>query len=349
MLRTASSQCIAPSAVCTARVAIQGELYVIEFFVLPSCSHDVILGWDFLSRHRAVIDCSRAEVALTPLPTSLSVDNHPDAHKLVVAADTDIAPETSTLVPLSCTAAPDGTVLFAPSEVLLRRRGLRLPFAVLTVESGATTMLVSNWLPSSVTLLRGESLGHIQGADLLRSLEFAEDQPHLQLNAMTSPVPKPSGPDSFHPSIAADLPSTQRSELLALLRDFRSSFDCAQPSLGRTTSVTHHIDTGSHAPLRQRPYRVSAAERRIINEQVDDMLTRGVIQPSQSPWSSPVVLVRKKDGSIRFCVDYRRLNKITRTRCPASMMLSIVCKGQNISRHWICARVTGKFQWREIF
>ena len=309
MLRTASSQCIAPSAVCTVRVTIQGALYVIEFFVLPSCSHDIILGWDFLSSHSAIIDCSRAEVALMPLQTSLSSD---PPHKLVVAEDTDIPPNTWTLVALTCTTAPDGTALFAPSDVFLRRRGLRLPFAVLSINSGATIMLVANSLTSAVTLLRGESLGHVQDVDLLRSLDFSEDQPHLQLNAMTSPVPNSSAPDNFRPSIADDLPPSHRSQLLALLQDFRSSFDCAQPTLGRTTSVTHHIDTGSHAPLRQRPYRVSAAERQIISEQVDDMLKRAVIQPSQSPWSSPVVLVRKKDGSIRFCVDYRRLNKITR-------------------------------------
>lgn len=130
MLRTANSQFIAPSAVCTARVNIQGELYVIEFFVLPSCSHDVILGWDFLSRHRAIIDCARAEVALTPLQSSVSGPTISDACKLVIAADADVAPNTSTLVALTCPAAPDGAVLFAPSELFLRRHALRLPFAV---------------------------------------------------------------------------------------------------------------------------------------------------------------------------------------------------------------------------
>ena len=45
--------------------------------------------------------------------------------------------------------------------------------------------------------------------------------------------------------------------------------------------------------------------------QVNDMLSQGVIQPSTSPWSSPIVLVKKKDGSYRFCIDYRKLNSIT--------------------------------------
>uniref|UniRef100_A0A224Z164 Tick transposon n=1 Tax=Rhipicephalus zambeziensis TaxID=60191 RepID=A0A224Z164_9ACAR len=118
--------------------------------------------------------------------------------------------------------------------------------------------------------------------------------------------------DVFGPFIADNLTSVQRSLLLGLLQEFRSSFDVGQTSLGRTSAVTHRIDTGAQSPLRQRPYRVSPAERRVINEQVDDMLRRDVIQPSDSPWASPIVLVAKKDGSVRFCVDYRRLNKITR-------------------------------------
>ena len=109
-----------------------------------------------------------------------------------------------------------------------------------------------------------------------------------------------------------NLTSSQHAQIVDLLNRFRTSFDLQQARLGRTSTVVHHIDTGDHAPLRQRPYRVSATERRVIDEHVGDMLKRGVIQPSHSPWASPVVLVKKKDGTIRFCVDYRRLNKITR-------------------------------------
>lgn len=102
-----------------------------------------------------------------------------------------------------------------------------------------------------------------------------------------------------------------RSELLALLHDFCSSFDWAQATLHRTKSVAHYIDTGSHAPLRHRPYRVFAAKRKIINRQVANMLQREVIQPFQSPWFSPVVLAHKKNGTIRFPVYYCHINRIT--------------------------------------
>lgn len=121
----------------------------------------------------------------------------------------------------------------------------------------------------------------------------------------------PPSADVFLRAIDADLSPHERDQLLALLKRFRASFDSIQTGLGRTTTVEHTIDTGGHAPLRQRPYRVSPTERHVIDEQVEDMLPRGVIRPSTSPWASPVVLVKKKDGSIRFCVDCPRLNKIT--------------------------------------
>ena len=82
--------------------------------------------------------------------------------------------------------------------------------------------------------------------------------------------------------------------------------------LGTTDLVTHSIDTGDHPPVRQPHRRMPFALRTKVDEMVSDMLSQGVIRPSQSPWASPVVLVRKKDGSIRFCVDYRKLNHITK-------------------------------------
>ena len=72
------------------------------------------------------------------------------------------------------------------------------------------------------------------------------------------------------------------------------------------------IVTGDSHPQRIPARRMPLAVRREVAKQLRDMQKAGVIQPSVSPWSSPVVMVKKKDGTQRFCVDYRALNSVTR-------------------------------------
>jgi len=88
--------------------------------------------------------------------------------------------------------------------------------------------------------------------------------------------------------------------------------DVFDESLGHTDVIQHHIDTGSAPPVRQYPRRLPYAYREEAKQQITDMLQQGVIQPSHSPWASPIVLVKKKDGKYRFCIDYRKLNGVTK-------------------------------------
>lgn len=75
----------------------------------------------------------------------------------------------------------------------------------------------------------------------------------------------------------------------------------------------HRIITEADArPIWQNPYRVAPKEHEAIQKQMKTMLEDGVIRPSKGIWALPVVLVKKKDGSLCFCVNYRRLNQITK-------------------------------------
>ena len=89
-------------------------------------------------------------------------------------------------------------------------------------------------------------------------------------------------------------------------------FALSKAELGRTNITEHRIETGDHQPIRQPCRRIPFALREEIANQVQDMVEQGIVKPSHSPWASPVVLVRKKDGTLRFCVDYRQLNAATR-------------------------------------
>ena len=82
-------------------------------------------------------------------------------------------------------------------------------------------------------------------------------------------------------------------------------FSVEKGELGNVGEIQHCIETGDSPPVRQPPRRVPFSVRPEISRMVNEMMQARVIQESSSPWASPVVLVRMKDGSLRFCVDYR--------------------------------------------
>ena len=112
---------------------------------------------------------------------------------------------------------------------------------------------------------------------------------------------------------ATELTSNQRARAAALLAKHVNTFPApGTPITGRTEAVMHDIDTGSTRPIRCNPRKLSPKKIKIQQELVDKMLEEGQIEHSVSAWSAPTVLVTKKDGTTRFCVDYRRLNNSTK-------------------------------------
>uniref|UniRef100_A0A669BG86 Gypsy retrotransposon integrase-like protein 1 n=1 Tax=Oreochromis niloticus TaxID=8128 RepID=A0A669BG86_ORENI len=107
----------------------------------------------------------------------------------------------------------------------------------------------------------------------------------------------------------ASLSESDKDALLNLLSKFSSLFD---GHLGRTALTEHAIETGNATPVNLPPYRTSPAKKRVIEEQVQQMLKDNIIEPSTSPWAAPVVIVNRAAAEPRFCVDFRGLNQVTR-------------------------------------
>lgn len=109
--------------------------------------------------------------------------------------------------------------------------------------------------------------------------------------------------NNTQPVIREGLPPKQKMQLLEFLD---SNADLFTPEPGSTDTLEHTIPTGESPPTSQHPYRVPVAWQSAVREEVQKLLTLGIIKPSTSPWAAPI-----KDGSLRMCVDYRKLNSVT--------------------------------------
>ena len=109
-----------------------------------------------------------------------------------------------------------------------------------------------------------------------------------------------------------DVPEKYRSKIEILILKNQDLFARKDSELGHTDTVKIKIDTGKSDPIKMRPYRIPLKNREVIDKAIDEMLDAYVIRRSRSSWSFPVVIVDKKDGIKRFCVDFRKLNQISK-------------------------------------
>src|SRR2546421_4302974 len=111
----------------------------------------------------------------------------------------------------------------------------------------------------------------------------------------------------FH---TGELNKDQQQEFQEFMKQYQNLFAWDTNDFGRTSEVTHSIDTGDAKLIKQRFYRTSYQNQLFIKEEIQRLLEAGLIIPSNSQWTSPVVVVEKKNGKKRLCVDYRKLNKV---------------------------------------
>ena len=109
----------------------------------------------------------------------------------------------------------------------------------------------------------------------------------------------------------ADWTEEQRGRVKSVIERYSFLFAMNSLDLGQTDLVKHHIELNNYTPIKDRYHRIPPHQCKEVRKHLKEMLDIGAIRHSNSPWASPVVLVRKKDGSLRFCVDLRKINACT--------------------------------------
>lgn len=109
----------------------------------------------------------------------------------------------------------------------------------------------------------------------------------------------------------ATLTAEQLAQISDCLARYRHVFSCDENDSGWTATISHQIPSGDAPPIRERHRQIHPNLYQEVRTLLQGMLEAGIVHKSCSPWASPIVLVRNKDGSLRFCVNYHKVNAVT--------------------------------------
>lgn len=230
---------------------------------------------------------------------------HNEIHKVCASNDIVLKPETYSQValnlPVDVTVTDLSNYEFIEKDEFLRPRGILL-YEGPDLNKNTWTVHATTKKTNSQKIYKGTTIGYLQrktnhNLNELSVLQIEDDEEVVTLEDH---------------KIGHIKDEKLKNLFKETLLEFSDVFSKTPKYMGKTNLVEHKIDVGDAKPIKSKAYRVSQKEKNIIDRQIAEMEKYDIIRPSQSPWASPVVLVKKKSGESRFCVDYRKLNDVTR-------------------------------------
>ena len=279
-----------------------------------------ILGLDFLDYNHGSVDTGNRVLRLPNLrveiPLKRTSRESPlqptDAGITVALQHTVVIPPLSELEVMATVSESDLSDDQWLVESLSTRGAVIAARAIVSPVSGCCPVRLLNPRSEEIMLTSGYKVAQLQpisGVEILDSVPINQ----VSLSSPQEPsIEKQNLLWGLVQKCGKEVTDDQRTQLYHLLLEFADVFAVNAADFGRTDIARHEIDTGDARPIRQPPRRTPPHFRQEAQEMLKKMLDSDVIKKSNSPWASPVVLIRKKNGSLRYCVDYRKLNAVTR-------------------------------------
>ena len=268
---------------------IMGKTINHTAYIISRYKKGCILGMDLLSRLKGLrIDLQTAELVLDDRTFIKKGNVH-------IVEETWLPANSEVYLKATVSKANTGEVLFEPYDKFMDDHDIPIVPTLCEIESQEIPIRMVNFSPKEVMIRPGTKIGNISQIKRMHKIKVPPDKYYGELSLEDS-----------------SLTENQKKELMKLLKKYKRVFAEHEYDLGQTSLVKHTIPLTDEQPIKQRPYRTPYALQEKVKAQVKEMADHGIIRRSASPWTSPVVMVKKKDGKMRFCIDFRRLNSITR-------------------------------------
>ena len=263
-----------------------GHISCHELYVASDTISEIILGLDWLMSNKVNVGLSGMVLTFPDLSTKpLSVFDSTVSEPLAVVLDEDIeVPAKHEIVQTARIRNPTISESILEPNMKLSGKGVLVARVVVQPKEQRVPIQIINPGTEPVKLYKEMKVGHLQQVD---DVEMSD--PIL--------IPKDSSNDvNFQ---LDHLQPEQKTRMEHLLNSHNDMFATNSGELGLTSVSEHKIETQDAVPIKQLPRRLTNALRPVVEEQVSEMLENQVIKPSNSPWASPIILVRKKDGDWR--------------------------------------------------
>ena len=293
---------------CTMSLGLPSQTINVDFKILTGVTKHIVLGNDFLYQQGVRLEYSDLTMAVGRDILMLHQKGiNKDLNFLVKAKETKlISPQSVGFVQLEFDGNLKGDCLIVPqanSPLFQDEPGVMAPSVVGTV--GGSMPMVLPIVNNTGKVLKVSAKSILAVAQDLKALQSE----NIEINAVD--ITEQEDENDKKTDFNLDhLDNTTKGKLISFLHKFERIFAATDKELGRTGLVKLGLDTGDHPPIRQRPYRCMLSKQKLVEEHIEDMLNSGIIRHSSSPWASPVVVIPKRDGTCRFCVDFRKINAI---------------------------------------
>ena len=293
--------------------------------LISDITDQMLLGSDFMYQHHCVIDYGQRVFHCggesTPLNISLTADGYGLSE--VTLCQTVRLPPHAAVPALVFVGRPEGLMHIEQAVDLPEETGLIE--AMITAGPGASVCLTNTgdrWM----TMTKNTIVGWASPVDRYWDVDEILGSISTKVNNEYTPpkirstqgtpcsdsIPSiPTHLESLYLDGCALLDPEEKMQLAHLLSEYQDVFSKGEFDLGNCTKINHHIDTGQAKPIRQRMRRTPLGFEQEEENNLKAMLQHGIIQPSQFNWASAPVLIRKRDGNVRYCIDYRALNACT--------------------------------------
>lgn len=321
-LEVADDSLLSVEGITSLEFKVNKDIFSWDVFVSP-IREDGLIGLDFLQFHDYVLG-AKTGLRLNNRKYTTVIEKVPFRAVRVMCREDTVVPANSEFIlegEGNCMLLSSKYALISPSSEIDIDGIIIGNSLVRSTKNGANLPVrVANLTCEDLNIEKGTTLGFMQSVDDSDILNENSVRVLSGENVRVNQVSTKGDVDIFSWSgplrelynrSCGNLSETQRFELKNLLNKYRNVFSTSPTDLGKTNVVHHSIPTGNARPVKLPPRRTPRAfadeEDKIIKEQVD----AGIIRESSSPWSAALVYVKKKDGSTRPCVDYRRLNAVT--------------------------------------